>query len=76
MEVAWRTRDRFARLVITGMAALFAGQIMVNAGMTMGLMPVTGITLPFVSYGGSSLLTCWAALGLVGNVARRPKAAW
>jgi rod shape determining protein RodA len=73
LEVAWRTREPFARLVVVGVTALFAGQIMVNAGMTMGLMPVTGITLPFLSYGGSSLLTCWMALGLVGNVALRPK---
>lgn len=68
LEVAWRTREPFGRLVATGVAALFAGQVLVNAGMTVGLVPITGITLPFVSYGGSSLLTCFVALGLVVNV--------
>ncbi|RME75839.1 MAG: rod shape-determining protein RodA [Planctomycetota bacterium] len=76
LEVAWRTREPFGRLVVVGLAALFAGQILVNVGMTMGLAPVTGITLPLLSYGGSSLVTCWAALGLVGNVARRPGRSW
>lgn len=68
LEVAWRTREPFGRLVATGVAALFVGQVFVNAGMTVGLVPITGITLPFVSYGGSSLLTCFVALGLVVNV--------
>jgi rod shape determining protein RodA len=74
LDVAARTREPFGRLVCVGVAALFTGQIIVNCGMTMGLMPVTGITLPFVSYGGSSLLTCFTALGLVANVAMRPVA--
>jgi rod shape determining protein RodA len=72
LEVAWRTREPFGRLLATGVAALFAGQVVVNAGMTVGLVPITGITLPFVSYGGSSLLTCFVALGLVVNVGMRP----
>jgi rod shape determining protein RodA len=72
LDVAWRTREPFGRLVCVGIAALYAGQMVVNCGMTIGLCPVTGITLPFVSYGGSSLLTCFIALGLVANVAMRP----
>jgi len=71
LEVAHRTREPFGRLVAVGVAALFAGQAAVNIGMTMGLAPVTGITLPFLSYGGSSLLTSFVALGLVANVAVR-----
>jgi rod shape-determining protein RodA len=72
LEVAWRTREPFGRLLVTGIAAFLAGQVFVNAGMTVGLVPITGITLPFVSYGGSSLLTCFLALGLVVNVGMRP----
>ncbi|HVY60873.1 MAG TPA: FtsW/RodA/SpoVE family cell cycle protein, partial [Planctomycetota bacterium] len=72
LDVASRTREPFGRLVAVGIATLFAGQIFVNVGMTMGLAPVTGITFPLVSYGGSSLLTCFVALGLVANIAARP----
>jgi rod shape determining protein RodA len=71
LEVAHRTREPFGRLVAVGVAALFAGQAAVNCAMAMGLAPVTGITLPFLSYGGSSLLTSFIALGLVANVAVR-----
>jgi len=49
---------------------LLAAQMFINIGMTMGLMPVTGMTLPFVSYGGSSLIANSLALGLLVNVAR------
>lgn len=50
---------------------MFAFQVFENIGMTMGVMPVTGITLPFISYGGSSMLTNMIALGLVLNVGMR-----
>ena len=70
--MAWRSREPFGRLVAVGIASIFAGQIFVNCGMTIGLMPVTGITLPLVSYGGSSLLTSFLALGLVANIAMHP----
>ncbi len=62
--------DPFARLVAIGTAALLAAQMFINIGMTMGLMPVTGMTLPFVSYGGSSLVCNFLALGLLFNIAR------
>ena len=52
---------------------MFLFQIFENIGMTMGVMPVTGITLPFISYGGSSILTNMIALGLVLNVGMRSK---
>ena len=45
-------------------------QVLVNVGMTLGLMPITGLTLPFVSYGGSSLLVSMMAVGLLNNVGR------
>jgi cell division protein FtsW (lipid II flippase) len=72
LAVAASTREPFGRLVAVGVTALLAGQMVVNAGMTVGLMPVTGVTLPLMSYGGSSLLFTTLALGLVMNVAMRP----
>ena len=52
-------------------ATMFATQIGINIGMTIGLMPITGITLPLISYGGSSLLTSMLAVGLVLNISTR-----
>ena len=76
--VVWRTwraalfaRDFFGRLVCVGVLALFAFQIFVNMGMTMGIMPVTGIPLPFMSYGGSSAITAFACVALVADVSMR-----
>ena len=70
IEIASQQTDPFGRLLAIGIAALIATQTFINIGMTMGLMPITGMTLPFVSYGGSSLLTSFLALGLLFNVAR------
>jgi len=74
--VVWRTwraallaRDLFGTLVCVGVLALFVFQIFENMGMTMGIMPVTGIPLPFMSYGGSSTITDFACAGLVAGVA-------
>ena len=69
--VAERTRDPYGRYVVVGIVALFAVQIIVNIAMTIGLAPITGITLPFASYGGSSLLSSLIAMALVANVAMR-----
>ena len=71
-RVAWRTREPFGRLVVAGVAIMFGFQTCVNVAMTVGCAPVTGITLPFVSYGGSSLWTSLAGLALILNVAARP----
>jgi rod shape-determining protein RodA len=68
VEIAVITNDPFARLLAVGVVALLFTQMVINAGMTMGLMPITGMTLPFVSYGGSSLVINCAALGLLVNV--------
>jgi cell division protein FtsW (lipid II flippase) len=57
------------RLICVGFAAFVATQMVVNVGMNIGLVPIIGITLPFVSYGGSSLLTVWLMTGLIMNVA-------
>jgi len=72
LRVADRTRDPFSRLLVIGVAALFFAQASINIGVVSGVLPVTGITLPLVSYGGSSLLSGFAALGLVCNVAIQP----
>jgi rod shape determining protein RodA len=71
--VAGRSRDTFGRLIAAGVAGLILFQSVINVGMNLGLMPVTGIPLPFVSYGGSSFLTLMLAMGLVESVAMRHK---
>ena len=72
--VAAQTKDPFARLVPVGIVAIFLAQMTINTGMTIGLMPITGMTLPFVSYGGSSLVTAWIMVGLLLNIGmRRPR---
>ncbi len=65
-------RDPFGRLVAIGVAAIIAAQIFINIGMTIGLLPIIGVTLPYISYGGSSMLTVWLMTGLVFNIAQRP----
>jgi rod shape determining protein RodA len=71
----WRTaqiaRDFYGTAVCTAVLAMFAFQIFENIGMTMGIMPVTGIPLPFMSYGGSGLLADCACVALVANVYAR-----
>ncbi|MEL7206917.1 MAG: rod shape-determining protein RodA [Actinomycetota bacterium] len=71
----WRTaqtaRDDFGALVCAGVMALFIFQVFQNVGMAIGIMPVTGIPLPLTSYGGSSILTVFIALGLVLSVHHR-----
>ncbi len=66
-------RDPFGRLVVVGCTALLAAQMFINLGMTTGFLPIIGLTLPFVSYGGSSMLSVWVMTGLIFAVAcRRP----
>ena len=72
--VAAFARDLFGRLLATGLVTLLLAQMVINTGMTIGLLPITGMTLPFVSAGGSSLVTAWMMIGLVLNVGlRRPR---
>jgi rod shape determining protein RodA len=70
IEIAAKQPEPFGRLIAVGVCTLFATQMFINIGMTIGLMPITGMTLPFVSYGGSSLVSSFLALGLLINVAR------
>jgi rod shape determining protein RodA len=65
------SRDSFARLACVGFAGMLAFQTFINVGMTVGLLPVTGITLPFVSYGGASLVMSFVMVGLTCNFASR-----
>ncbi len=71
----WRTaqiaQDRLGMLICVGVLSMLVFQIFQNVGMTMGIMPITGITLPFMSYGGSSIIASWIAIGLVLNVHMR-----
>ncbi len=73
VNIAKESKDVYGLLIVTGVTFMFAFQIIENIGMTMGIMPVTGVTLPFLSYGGSSLITSMIALGLVLNVSMRKK---
>ncbi len=67
--VAASCKEPMGRLIAVGLPAFVAAQMVINIGMNLGLVPIIGITLPFVSYGGSSLLASWMMVGLVANVA-------
>jgi rod shape determining protein RodA len=69
-RIAMEARDPFNRLVAVGVVAWFGFQGFENVGMTLGVTPVTGVTLPFVSYGGSSMIAAWAGIGLLQLVHR------
>ncbi|MFO0840007.1 MAG: FtsW/RodA/SpoVE family cell cycle protein [Phycisphaerae bacterium] len=71
MEIATSTNDPFGRLLAVGVVVMIVTQAFINIGMTIGLAPITGMTLPFVSYGGSSIWANFIALGLLVNVAQR-----
>ena len=71
--IALRAADREGQILAASATALLGGQAIVNVAVCVGLLPTTGITLPFVSYGGSSMLTSFVAAGLLANVAARPQ---
>ncbi len=70
LEIAGANTDPFGRLLAAGIVSMFAIQLIVNVAMTVGLMPITGLTLPFLSYGGSSILVSMLCVGLLNNVGR------
>jgi cell division protein FtsW (lipid II flippase) len=72
LAIAAATREPFGRLVAVGISTLFAVQMLINTGMMVGLLPITGLALPLVSYGGSSLLANALALGILLNIGLRP----
>ncbi|MCR5567398.1 MAG: rod shape-determining protein RodA [Clostridiales bacterium] len=70
LYLAWFTRDKFGRLIIIGVMGMLLFHVLENIAMTLGLMPITGIPLPFLSYGGSNMMTNMGGVGLVLNVTR------
>jgi rod shape determining protein RodA len=68
MRIAMRAEDLFGTLMATGIVCWFTFQMFQNIGMAVGIMPVTGVPLPFVSYGGTSMFANWMAIGLLENV--------
>ncbi len=73
LRVATISRDRFGVLIAVGIATIFLFHVFVNIGMTMGIMPVTGLPLPFISYGRSSLVVSILSLGLLQSIAIRSR---
>ena len=74
LHIATISRDRFGVLIAVGVATIFLFHVFINIGMTMGIMPVTGIPLPFVSYGRSNLVVSVLSLGLLQSIAIHSKA--
>ena len=70
LRIAHLARDRFGMLLTIGTSAIFITHLFVNVGMTVGVMPITGLPLPFVSYGGSFMIVCWILQGFVQSVNR------
>ena len=74
LRIAARAPDLFGALTAVGITGWFAGQALLNMGTVTGLLPVTGVPLPFVSYGASQLLTSLAAVGILTSVGRAGRA--
>ena len=70
-RIAHLAADRFGMLLCVGVMSMLLFQVFQSVGMTLGIMPITGIPLPFVSYGGSAMLNNFVAIGLVLNVHMR-----
>ena len=68
LEIAAQSRDLFGSLIVAGIISMWTFQILENMGMTMGLMPITGIPLPFMSFGSSFMITNMAAVGMLLSV--------
>ena len=66
--IAYRSKDRLGAIIVSGIATMFLFHIVINIGMVLGMMPVTGLTLPFISSGGSSIWTFSIAVGLIFNI--------
>lgn len=71
IDLVYRAKEKFGSLVVVGIISVFAFHVLFNVGMTLGLFPVVGIPLPFLSYGGSSLFTTLVAVGLALNISMR-----
>ena len=73
IKIAREAKDVYGSFIVIGVVCMFAYQVIQNIGMTMGLIPVTGVTLSFISYGGSAVMTSLAIIGIVLNVGMRRK---
>ncbi len=71
VRIAANARDRFGSVIAIGVGSIFFWHVLINLGMTMGILPVVGVTLPLFSAGGSSILTCMLSIGLLMNVSIR-----
>jgi rod shape determining protein RodA len=69
--IGWQARDAFGMMIAVGLATMILFQVLVNIGMVIGVMPVTGIPLPFVTYGGSSLISLLFAMGILQSIRMR-----
>jgi rod shape determining protein RodA len=77
LTAGWRSKDPFGTIFACGVAAMLLFQLFVNVGMVIGIMPITGIPLPFISHGGASLISIALALGLLQSInIRQGRAAW
>jgi cell division protein FtsW len=74
LRIAYACEEGFGRTVAFAITAWVVGQALINVGTVTGLLPITGVTLPLVSVGGSSLVTSLVALGILASIARRPQA--
>jgi rod shape determining protein RodA len=71
IRIAYLSKDPFGTYLAAGIASMFAIQMFVNVGMVIGIMPITGIPLPFLSYGGTSILVSFAAIGMLESIHMR-----
>jgi rod shape determining protein RodA len=77
LAAGWRSRDPFGTMFAAGMASMILFQLIVNVGMVMGVMPITGIPLPFVTHGGASLVSMALGLGIIQSInVRQTRAEW
>ena len=73
----WRSKDPFGTMFAAGLASMLLFQLTVNLGMVVGIMPITGIPLPFVSHGGASLISIAVGLGILQSInIRQTRAEW
>ena len=73
LVIAKKTKEPFGILILTGVFTMILAQVFINIGMSLGLLPITGITLPLMSYGGSSIISAMISLGIVESIAREKK---
>ena len=71
LNIAYGCRDTFGTILAVGVTSMFFWQVFINVGMVMGLLPVVGVTLPLISYGGSSVVTSLVGIGILMNISMR-----